>query len=82
MKNGNPRIYRWTNVPKMSLLEDRMKADPEFAEFAEKEIKPLVRAYWDGEARRSGDVEGIIKQFNAIAEVAERYKHEHEIERL
>lgn len=82
MENGSPGTYRWTNVPQMLLLEDRMEADPEFAKFAEKEIIPLVRAYWDGGAKKPDDVDGTIKQFNAIAELAERYKREHSIDRL
>jgi len=82
MEHGNQRIFAWTNVPKMLLLRDRMKAEPEFTEFVEKEIRPLADAYWHGEAKKSLNVEEMKRQFNAIADVAERYKREHGIERL
>lgn len=81
MEHGNPSIYIWTNVPKMFLLENRMKADPEFAEFAEKEIRPLVMGYWDN-ISQTGNIPEIKRMFVQISEIAERYKQEHGIERL
>ncbi|MBU1136517.1 MAG: hypothetical protein KJ559_03340 [Nanoarchaeota archaeon] len=81
MENRNPGIYRWTNVPSMSLLQDRIKSDPEFAQFAEKEIKPLVRKYWD-DVSQTGNIPEIKRMFVQIAEVAEKYKHEQGIDRL
>ncbi len=79
MDHGNPGIYRWTNVPSIFLLQDRIESDPEFAQFAEKEIMPRVRKYWD---ERTGNIPEIKRMLVQIAEAAERYKHEHGIERL
>ena len=82
MENVDPKIYEWTNVPNQHSIRNRMKSDPIFREFAERELMPLVDAYWKSDAMRKGDTGEIKRMFIEIADVAGRYKDEHGIERL
>lgn len=88
MEHGNPDRYMESNVPHTSRLEERMKSDPQFKAFAIRSIFPLVDVYWNELAHWAGasaicdDIGKIKEVFNQIAEVAERYKQEHGIERL
>lgn len=81
MEHGNPRIYSWTNVPNIWGLEHRMKSEPRLEGFVKK-IKPLVYAFGHSDALRNQNYEGIKKQLNQLADLAERYKKEHGLNRL
>ncbi len=73
----DPKVYQWTNVPREHLLDDWTKKDKKFAEFAKKNINPLVEKYW---ANRGGSVDEVKHRLTEIADVTEKYKNEFGIE--
>ena len=79
MEHDQSRVYEWTNVPDQFSLRLNMEADAQFASFAEKEVKPLIDAYWGGPRR---DPTLVKTQLLKITEILERYKKEHGIKRL
>jgi len=82
MENGSPEIYNWTNVPHTERLRDSMESDDDLRKFMEQLILPLEEEVEEIKESINPDIDKLKALFLQIANHAETYKTEKEIERL
>ena len=81
MENGQPHIYRWTNVPRWDKLEELTLDYSDLERFVETKLKPLSDDL-ESQFRSSRNIEKIKDWYTAVADAAEKYGKENGIEKI